>query len=136
MFITAILWESFIASVYWTILYPGDRARLEGKVGMNIWNCFDHAFPLIFLITDWFLNRIYFEFQQIYANMLIFFIYGLTNLTVTMVTGTPVYPPISWDSVESWLVGVAMLPLAMGYYIGLYYLTKCKFRKMKMHDSV
>ena len=136
LFMTAILWETVICSVYWSILYPDDRARLEGKVGANIWNCLDHAFPFIFLCTDWCLNRIYFEANQVYANIFVFLIYGLVNLTYTFVKGEPVYPPISWDSVGSWILGLSMLPLALLYYFIIYYLTKCKFRCMKMHDSI
>jgi len=125
-----------IASVYWTLLYPDDRDRLKDNPVKNWWNCCDHALPICALITDWCLNRIYFEWNQIYANILVFGVYGLVNIGVTFGTGTPVYPPISWDSVGAWFVGLAMLPLAAGYYVALYYLTRCKFRKMKMHDAI
>ena len=134
LFMTALLWECVIASVYWTILYPSDRARLKGDVAKNIWNVFDHAVPIIVLFTDWFLNRIYFEWNQLYPNMIIFLFYGLVNLTVTYVTGVPVYEPMSWDSVGSWFLALAMIPLAALYWVGLYYLTRWKFRKMEMHD--
>ena len=61
---TALLWECVIASVYWTILYPEDRKhRLKDDLSANIWNVFDHGVPVIVLLTDWFLNRIYFEFN-------------------------------------------------------------------------
>ena len=57
-------------------------------------------------------------------------------MAITLASGTPVYPPLSWDSVGSWALGLGMLLLATGFYAGLYYLTKCKFRKMAMHDSI
>ena len=63
-----------------------------------------------------------------------FLIYGLVNIGVTYGTGTPVYSEISWDSFGAWMIGCAMLPLAAAYFTGLYYLTRCKFRKMGMHD--
>lgn len=137
LYMTAFLWECVIASVYWSILYPADRkGYLKDNPSGNWWNCCDHFFPIVALITDWFLNRIYFEFNQFWANMIVFMVYGLVNIGVTKGSGTPVYPPISWDSVGSWFLGLALLPLAAGYYMGLYYLTRLKFRKMKMHDAI
>ena len=68
--------------------------------------------------------------------MAVFLLYGLVNITVTKVTGTPVYDPISWDSVGAWFVGLAMLPLAFGYWLAIYFLTKCKFRRMGMHEQI
>ena len=68
--------------------------------------------------------------------MFIIAIYGVINIVVTKSSGTPVYPPISWDSFMAWLIGLAILPLAFGYFTGIYYLTKYKFRKMAMHDAI
>ena len=68
--------------------------------------------------------------------MVVFLLYGFVNMGVTWGTGTPVYPPLSWDSFFSWLLGLAMLPLALGYYFALFYLTRWKFRKLKMHDVI
>lgn len=100
------------------------------------WNCCDHALPICSLVADWFLNKIFFEFNQLWANLVVFLIYGFVNIGVTKGTGKPVYDPISWDSVVSWIVGLAILPLAAIYFIALYYLTRYKFRKMKMHDAI
>ena len=68
--------------------------------------------------------------------MVTFVLYGLVNITVTFVSGTPVYAPMSFDSVGSWLTFFVMLPLAAAFYTGLYYLSKCKFKKMNMHDAI
>lgn len=103
---------------------------------MNWWNCCDHLFPVCFLIIDWVLNCVYYEMNQIWANMIVFLLYGFVNMGVTWGRGKPVYPPLTWDSFGSWLLGLAMLPLAIGYYFALYYLTRCKFRKLKMHDAI
>ena len=117
-------------------MYGDDKERVGNTFMGNYWNFCDHLFPIVFLVIDWFLNRIYFEKNQIYANMLVFFIYGMVNLTVTLVGGKPVYPPMSWDSFGSVCFALVMFPLAIGFYFAFYFLTKCKFRKMKMHDSI
>jgi hypothetical protein len=134
IFMMALLWESVIASVYWSILWPDDKKAHHGV--WFFWNAGDHAAPIILLTIDFIFNRVYWELNQIYANMLIFLIYGFVNLGVTYGTGTPVYPPISWDSVGSWCLGLAMIPLCALYYLMWYSLTKLKFRWMKMHDSI
>ena len=134
MFMAAILWESVIASVYWSILWPGDRGKHEGS--WYYWNAGDHAAPIILLTIDFLLNRIYFELNQIWPNIAVFLVYGLVNIGVTYGTGKPVYDPISWDSVGSWCLGIAMIPLCALYFLMWYFLTKCKFRAMQMHDSI
>ena len=60
MFITAILWESVIFTVYWSILFPSDIARLTTPM---IWfnDFLEHFFPLFCLLIEWSLNCIYFE---------------------------------------------------------------------------
>lgn len=136
LFMTAMLWECVIASVYWSILYWPDRDYLKAHPVDELWNFSDHLVPICVLWIDWSLNRVFFEFNQIYVNMVIFLLYGTVNIGVTYGRGYPVYDPISWDSVGSWILGLAMLPLAAGYYTGIYYLTRFKFKKMGMHDSI
>ena len=114
----------------------GDRERLGDSVKLYYYDIMDHAVPITVLWIDFALNRIYFEFNHFYATMFTFVLYGMINMTVTFVTGTPVYPPMSFDSVSSWLTFFVMLPLAAAFYTGLYYLSKYKFRKMGMHDAI
>jgi hypothetical protein len=57
------------------------------------------------------------------------------NIGYTEASGNPVYSPMSWDSLGSWLIGLSMLPLAIGVYLGLYFLTKWKFKKLKMENN-
>ena len=62
--------------------------------------------------------------------------YGFINMAVTWISGTPIYAPLSWDSFWSWVMGLSLLPISFGFYAGIYYLTKYKFRKLSMHDSI
>ena len=133
MFQTAILWELVIFTIYWSLLYPDDKAsgRLDTPWAMFS-DCLDHMFPLAFLITEWCLNRIYFEKNQVWANIGVILFYGLVNLTVTKVRGYPVYPPLSFDSVVSWILAFAILPAAYGFFMMLYGGTMVKFKALKM----
>ena len=91
---------------------------------------------MVALWIDWSLNRIYVEWNQLYPNLIIVLLYGIVNMTITYARGTPVYGFLSWDSVVSWSAGLGMLLLMTAFFAGLYYLTKFKFRKMEMHDSI
>ena len=97
-------------------------------------NFCDHAVAFLVVWIDWFLNRIWIEFRQIYLNLLVILIYGFINMTYTWVSGEPVYAAMSWDSVGAWIMGLSILPIAFLFWVGLYFLTKCKFSCMKMHD--
>jgi len=61
--------------------------------------------------------------------------YGILNITVTKVTGKPVYSPLSWNSFLSWCIGLALIPVAFGIYAFWYYLARWKFRKLKMETN-
>ena len=67
--------------------------------------------------------------------MAIFLAYGAVNITVTYNSGNPVYAPMSWDSVTSWIIGLSLLPFAFGVYVGLFYLTRWKFRRLGMETN-
>ena len=67
---------------------------------------------------------------------MVFIVYGLVNITVTFVTGEPVYSAISWDSVEKWLLGSSMVIVALIFYVFWFFMTKLKFKWMKMHDQI
>ena len=60
IFQTALLWECVIFSVYWTLLFPGDKDHLDTTEEW-IDDLADHLFPILLLLTEWSLNRIYFE---------------------------------------------------------------------------
>ena len=67
--------------------------------------------------------------------MAVMLVYGVVNITVTKVSGKAVYGPLSWDSLLSWCLGLGLLPFAFGVYTGWYFLSKWKFRKLKMETN-
>ena len=63
LFQTALMWEVIITIVFWAILWPTETHITHG------W-CYDfrhtalvHLLPLIYLLVDFVLNRIYFEWH-------------------------------------------------------------------------
>ena len=87
----------------------------------------DHTLPLLMLISDFCVNRIYFEFWQWPVNVIILLIYGMVNMTVTLVTNHPVYSIMPWNSFGSVMVALAMPILFMFVWVAFFYISKGKF---------
>lgn len=129
----AFVWECVIATVYWTLLFSQDlKQNLRDHPGKQIVNVFAHGVPLVTLTLDFLLNRVYFEFNQVYANLAVISFYGVINFVVTLASGEPVYPPMSWDSWWSVLLALSMLLIAFLYWVVIFYISKCKFKRMRM----
>jgi hypothetical protein len=60
------------------------------------------------------------------------FIYGMTNLAYTKITGTSVYPVITWDNAYADILAPVMIPFFMLLWLAIFYLSKCKFKKLEM----
>lgn len=66
--------------------------------------------------------------------MFVMLIYGIVNLTKTLVTGEPVYPPLNFHDAMSWVWAVLLVLLEGLGYMALYYLTKWKLSKVYALD--
>jgi hypothetical protein len=49
--------------------------------------------------------------------MAVVLFYGLFNMTWSKVSGTSIYPVITWDSSKAWLIGCGALPFFMLIFI-------------------
>jgi len=134
LFQTALLWETVITIVFWLLLW-GFGAHAGTFFHDFCDTSIVHLLPIIYLLIDYSLNRIYFEWNQVWIQMACFLAYGALNITVTKVSGHPVYGPMPWDSFGSWCIGLALLPFAFGVYTGFYFLTRWKFAKFKMDTN-
>ena len=131
IYIMTFTWECVITLIFWTLLYPGYRDTDT----MDFWTTIDHSVPLTLLFIDWMFNRIYIEPKQWWIVALTFLVYGFINITVTKVSGTPVYGPMPWDSPLSWVEGCMMLPIAIFMYFFTWGITYLKFSCGGMLDK-
>jgi hypothetical protein len=60
------------------------------------------------------------------------FIYGMINLAFTKITGTSVYPVITWDNPYADLLAPVMIPFFMLLWLAIFYLSRCKFNKLEI----
>ena len=91
-------------------------------------NILSHAAPMFILVVDYILNRIPFKIVHLPLAMLIMLIYGLVNLTYTLSTGTPVYPPLNFKDAMSYVWAVMLLVLETGAFYVLHVITNLKIR--------
>ena len=92
----------------------------------------DHSLPLIMLTIDFCVNRVYYELHSLWINLIYVIVYGLINMAYTLITGTAVYPVITWDSIVACCVAFTMVPFFMLLWLGVYYLSQWKFKKLEM----
>jgi hypothetical protein len=70
-------------------------------------NFTDHLLPLTLSFIEWCLNGIRFELNSFWLQMAIVVLYGLLNISITKLSGSPVYPAFKWDTPISWLTGLS-----------------------------
>ena len=116
----AVVFEYIVTLIFWTALY-------DGSGDFNTFAA--HILPCTLLTIDFACNRIYVDFMQFIANLIILTLYGMVNLIATKAMGYPVYPIMEWNSFTSVLIAFAMLPLMMLFWTLAYYVSKCKFAK-------
>jgi len=70
-----------------------------------------------------------FEQRFIWLNLILALVYGAVNLTVTKVSGEPIYPPfITWDTPLHWFIGLMLIPWFALYFYIEFFLTQAKLK--------
>jgi hypothetical protein len=64
-----------------------------------------------------------------WINLIFLLVYGGVNFGYTEITGSAVYPVITWDSAVAVLIAFSVVPVFMLLWLGLFYLSAYKFRK-------
>lgn len=60
--------------------------------------------------------------------------YGIVNMTYTLVTGNPIYKPLNYKDVMSFVWMILLAALEGAGYFGFYYLTLWKLKKVHQQD--
>jgi len=126
--IMTLSFEVIISIGFWSFCY--DAPKEPGLQEVNL--IMDHSVPIILLSIDFALNRIYHEVNQLWINIWVLLVYGVINYVYTVVTGTPVYPPITWDSVTSVSLAASAVPLYMLFWLMLSLFNDCKFKNYEV----
>jgi hypothetical protein len=130
------VWNGIITVFFWSVLFPFDDGIYSSK--LHHWATFmDHICPFTFITVDWALASMRYEKTTILINLGVACVYGLVNILFTKITGNAVYPPVlTWDSLLSWVIGFALIPLfALAFYLQ-YWATNWKISKMAPKENL
>jgi hypothetical protein len=86
----------------------------------------DHILPVMVTLIEWCINGIVFEFSAIWLQIFFVVVYGILNIAWTLVSGSAIYPVVTWNSAASWVIGLMMFPFFALVFIAQYYATKYK----------
>ncbi len=123
--------ETVIVLFYWSVLYEEQDHNEPNFLLMNI---LMHAAPMFILTVDYIFNRIPFKIVHLPLAMIIMIIYGLVNLSYTLASGTPVYPPLNFKDGMSYVWAVMLLVLESGAFYLMHVITNLKLRKYRQMD--
>lgn len=129
---TSLTFEILITMFFWSVLFP--IIVKSGKTP-GIFTYIDHIAPLVILTLDYAMNRIPFNMRHLPLSVFILFTYGIVNLTKTLVTGKPVYPPLNFKDFMSIVWSTVLLMLEILAYVFLYHLTRCKNARIAAIDD-
>jgi len=119
----SLTFEIIITLFFWAVLFPLMKSK-------SAWTFIDHISPILILTIDYCLNRIPFSLRHLPLSMGILLIYGIVNMTYTLVTHKPIYPPLNFHDFMSFVWAVVLVGLEAAGFLGMYHLTQWKLRKV------
>jgi hypothetical protein len=87
------------------------------------------------LVIDYCMNKIPFNLRHLTPSMVIMVSYGIVNISYTLGTGTPVYPPLNFKDVLSFVWLVVLVALECGAHAGITWVTHWKINKAKHRSN-
>jgi hypothetical protein len=72
----------------------------------------DHIAPAVIVFVDFILNRVPFKRKSLLIIIPLVIFYGVINVTVSLIRGQPVYPPLDPHKLMSYVIA-ASLPVGM-----------------------
>lgn len=139
----AFSFEFLIFIFYWSLLASEDFANMSkrtpsGRALGITETILLHAIAPLLITFEVIFNMIEFQLRQgLIVGGLVGVLYILVNFLVTKLTGTPVYPPLAWDSITTLLyLIVAAVLMFTGFFLG-YFLQRWKSKKIdgRFRDS-
>ena len=122
-FETSLTFELIITVFFWAVLFP----LMKGRDPLMF---IDHITPVVCLLIEYSMNRMPFTMKHAKVSVGILLIYGVVNIAKTVATGEPVYPPLNFKDVMSYVYSVLLIGFEVLNYFALTHLTQWKLKKM------
>ena len=122
-YVTSFTFEIIITMFFWAVLFPLMKKS-------DPFTFIDHIAPIVILLIDYSMSRIPFSIRHLPLAMIILLFYGLINMTWTLVTGRPVYPPLDFKTYMTAVWALLLVLLLVGEFYLMTFLTKRKLKKV------
>jgi hypothetical protein len=129
---TTLIFEGFlIVPFFWLVLFP---IMLTKHINPGPFAYIDHITPFAVMAIDYAFNRIPVTLRHFPISLAILLIYGAVNMTKTLVTGNPVYPPLTFKDIMSLVWSLVLVTLLVIGYLVLSWVTPKKLAKIRAID--
>ena len=126
LFQLSFIMELIITPFFWIMLWDAEVKKREGKALPILGLVLDHALPMVCLLIEYFLcSAMPFTKRHFIGIVIICGTYLIMNLSITLITGKPIYAPMTWTDPMGIIVPMCVIVLA----IGLLFLMECVTRK-------
>ena len=129
---TAFTFEVVITLFFWLVLYPATDHSDPVDLRNNL---LIHASPMAILLADFIINRIPFSFKHLPLSIFVMLMYGIVNISYTLSTGTPVYPPLNFKDVMSYVWIIVLACILTSTYALMFFISRFKLRKYREMDK-
>ena len=119
--------EIIITLFFWSVLFPLMKKH-------DPFTFIDHISPIVILLIDYSMNRIPFTIRSLPLAMILLTIYGMINMTWTLVTGKPIYPPLNFKTPMTAVYIILLALLEIGGFYLMVFVTKKKLNKVRLID--
>ena len=119
-----------ITLMYWCFVIPNSADVFVTTTFEKVKFDMDHTLPFTYTLIDWCLNSIGAQMNQIWPNMAFSLVYGLVNWFFVVVLGQFIYPVLTWDSWQAYLIAAALIPLFLVVQVLLVLCTNYKLSKI------
>lgn len=129
---TTLAFEGFIiVPFFWLVLFP---ILLQKDIDPGPFAYIDHITPFAVMAIDYPFNRIPMTLRHFPLSLGILLIYGVVNMTKTLVTGKPVYDPLTFKDIMSLVWSLVLITLLVIGYLVLSWVTPKKLARVRAID--
>lgn len=90
----------------------------------------DHCVPFGMLFIDFVINAILFNPWHVIITIIVMIIYGIVNMSITLISGQPIYPIMTWKNIETLYYSIGILALTLISYLMFSYISFVRNNKI------
>jgi uncharacterized membrane protein len=121
--------ELAITFAYWLFVLPFHSNH--SGISQFEWarKCLDNSLPTILLLIDFSMNEILFNIKHIVFSLLLVTLYLLTNMSIVLCNGTPIYSMLTWGDVYTVFIVIGSFVFVVAAFLILTYISNLKHKK-------